>query len=226
MPVDTLFNEALEALLKENDGVIPGAPISFDQQIERKKEEYKEYLKFEPLQERITHALEVIQEKLVASLPENEREWLLEDLAEAGEQMVAHPEAEGEALGISNETLSVLQEFAESELKKNEIKAAVSVCTLLTVLDSRLYRHWYFLAIGLQELKEYQEAINAYSKAKEISQESPLCDLYMAECYIELADKEKAYYHLDRAKELASKSAQYEHILMDLEKRVTSEGMI
>ena len=152
---DKLFDEALEALLKENDGVNPNAPIPIEQQIEKKREEYREYLKFEPLKEKIQQALELIQGELAKALPEDEKEMVLEDLADAGTFLTTYPEAEGEDLGISEETLVILYEFAVVKLKKNEVKAAASLFTLLTVLDSRWYRHWYFLAIALQELKEY-----------------------------------------------------------------------
>jgi len=91
--------------------------------------------------------------------------------------------------------------FAESLLKKNEFEKAAALFTLLTVLDSVWYRHWFFLGISLQGIKEYKEAIKAYKKANEISEESPLPHFFLAECFTDLDDLQNASTHFEKAKE-------------------------
>ena len=90
-----LLNEAIEELLKENDGVNPNSPIPIEEQLEKKRAEYREYLELKPLKSRIEKSIEILQSEMSKMMEEDNYEVLMSELVDAGEMLTEHPEIQG-----------------------------------------------------------------------------------------------------------------------------------
>lgn len=204
MDIKQLLDEAVEELIKNDDGCNPNSPDSIENQLEKKRAEYREYLELKPFKLRIEQAIEVVQAELPAVLGEDRYSAFMSDLAEAGRILTENPELQGEKLGLSQNSFDCLFSVGETLLKKNEAERAAALFTLLTVLDPSWFRHWFYLGMALQDLKEYKEAVKAYEKANKITEESPLPHFFLTECFLSLDDPQNASVHFEKAKEIVA----------------------
>jgi tetratricopeptide (TPR) repeat protein len=220
MDNELLLKQVLTDLMKEDDGVTINSPIPIDQQLQRKRLQYMKMLELTSFKERIQKAVETVQDQMQRLLPDEEYSALIAELAQAADLLVESPEKQGKELGLSQKTLDLLVSLAETKLKEGVFEEAASLFTLLTVLDRSWYRYWLFLGVALQELKEYNEAIQAYKTATEITEEDPLAHLFSAECYCNLSDLQNTQLHLDKAKVIMQglpPNAEWERLVAELE---------
>lgn len=200
MDSELLLKQALKELMDEDDGVNPNSPIPIDQQLAARRARYQKILELTPFKERIQKAAETIQNEMITAMEPEEYEPLIAQLSAAAETLTENPEKQGQELGISQKSLDLLFIYGENKLKEGAFTEAAALFTLLTVLDRSWFRHWFFLGVAHQELKEFDEAIKAYKMANEIAEEDPLAHLFSAECYIALSDVQNGQLHLDKAK--------------------------
>lgn len=199
--MDTLHvEEAVEELMKQNDGVNPNSSIPVEQQLESKRIEYRKLLEFAPIKTRVTRAMELVEGVIKEKLDTDAYEELVVELADAADALVESPENQGKKLGISQKNLDLLFTFAQNKLDESAYSDAAALLTLLTVLDRSLFKYWFFLGAALQEQHDLNEALDAYRQASEIAHEDPLVHIFSAECYAELNDMQNAHLHLNKAK--------------------------
>lgn len=200
MDSDLLLKQALKELMAEDDGVNPNSPIPIDQQLAAKRARYQKMLELQPFKERVQRAAGIIIGEMASTMEPEEYEAFTTELMAAGEALVENPEKQGQELGLTQKSEDLLFAFGEKKLKTENFTDAEAIFTLLTVLDRSWFRHWFFLGVAQQELKEFDEAIKAYAKANEITEEDPLAHLFTAECYAALSDVQNGQLHLDKAK--------------------------
>jgi tetratricopeptide (TPR) repeat protein len=199
------FEQCLEELMKENDGFDPNSLMSREQQIERKREEYRQLLQMKTFREKIEFASEVILKEMPTRLSEEENDNLITELSLAGDTLLESPEVRGDALGITKPVMDSINSLALEMLNNAKTKEAVALFSLLSVLDPSWYRHWFYLGVAEQEEKQYDEAIKAYDKANEIVDNDPKAHLLAAECYLAKSDSYQARQHLDAANAIIQK---------------------
>lgn len=202
MKKETLVEAALQQLMAENDGVNPQSFIPIHEQLAAKRAEYIKILEFKSFKSRIEHAINLICSKIKNTISADQFELLLQELAHAGDVLVENPEIQSNQLGSTPNTINILFENAKSYLNKAQFVDAAALFTLCTVLDNTAFRYWFLLGVSLQQLKEYQDAIQAYETANLIFEQEPLVQLFLAECYNDLLDTQKAKLYLDKAQEV------------------------
>jgi len=215
--------EIIADLMRQNDGVHPNSPIPLEQQLERKRAEYRELIELVPFKQKITLAIETIQREMTSLLPPDEFESVLSEIAEAAELLQTNPETKGSNLGLSRSSLDKLFAFARHVQKAGKQTESIALFTLLTTLDASWYRHWFYLGVSLQEHGQFQEAITAYEMAMKIAEEDPFAHLYSAECAVEVKDMHQASLHFIRGKEIARNlpnNPDLDRLLTELESKI------
>lgn len=71
---------------------------------------------------------------------------------------------------------------------------------------------WYFLAKVYSKAKKYTDAVTAYLKVFSIYPDEPICCSYIAQCYMDIRNHEKALSYLDKA--LSMDSTYYNCLLL------------
>ena len=215
--------EIIDDLMKQNDGVNPNSPIPVEQQLEKKRAEYRQLLELASFKERTTLAIETIQRDMATTMPADEFENLLSEIADAAEVLATSPEKQGVELGLSKDTLEKIFAFAHKTLTDGKLSESTALFTLLTTLDGSWFRHWFYLGVSLQEQKEYEEAVKAYAQANLITEQDPLAHLNTAECYVDRGDMQQARLHLDKGKEIVQKepaNPAWKSIIDELEAKI------
>lgn len=123
------------------------------------------------------------------------------------------------AFKLSNETVFTFYQVARDYVHTRELRKALSLFYFLIQLSPATYEFWLGLAACYFDLGFYQEAIPPYLKAKELRDDDPTFDLFIAECYLALNDPSLAEIHLHEAKEKLDNSPNY-YVLRPLSKEL------
>ena len=118
-----------------------------------------------------------------------------------------------EAFYLSNETIAWFYQVGRFYLHMKQFDQASGVFYLLIQLNSDIYEFWIGVAACYQEQKLFEDAIQAYKKAKSLKKGDPTFDLFIAECFIQMENKDDARTHLDHAHELLKDAGVADHPL-------------
>jgi Tetratricopeptide repeat. len=118
-----------------------------------------------------------------------------------------------EAFYLSNDTVAWFYQVGRLYLHLKKFDQAAGVFYLLIQLNPEIYEFWVGLAACYHEQKLYDDAIAAYKKAKALKADDPTFDLFMAECFFELQNRQDAQNHLQSAHELLKHVAIQDHPL-------------
>lgn len=110
-----------------------------------------------------------------------------------------------EAFYLSNESMAWFYQVGRMYLYNKQFDKAAGVFYLLIQLNGDIYEFWVGLAACYHEQKLYEDAINAYKKAKALRPQDPIFDLFMAECFLALQNRADAENHLQDAHEIIRK---------------------
>jgi|GEM_PF-3558867 len=114
-----------------------------------------------------------------------------------------------EAFFLSNETMSYFYQVGRRYIQEGDYEKAKSLFFLLSHLNGGVYEFWLGLAIAYQETGDIEHAIAAYKKSKNIRENDPTVELFLADCFLDLNVPGEAEEHLHLAKEKMTKSHEY-----------------
>ncbi len=128
-----------------------------------------------------------------------------------------------EALGFNNQKIEVIYSQAYRLYNTGKYVEASHLFRLLLVLDPTEAKYGLGLAACLHLLKEYQNAIQAYTLVGIIDGGSPLPHFHASDCYLQMGDKASAVISLEMAVKRAGEKAEYQ-VLKD-RSLLTIEGL-
>ncbi len=114
-----------------------------------------------------------------------------------------------EAFFLSNETMSYFYQVGRHFLQEKSFDKARSLFFLLSHLNGGVYEFWLGLALAYQESGDIEHAIAAYKKSKNIRENDPTVELFLADCFLDLKVPNEAEEHLHLAKEKMTKNQEY-----------------
>ena len=121
---------------------------------------------------------------------------IVEDIIRAGKlyhdklnkevsEIVVH-ETLQEWLEISDETLQGIYTLGSQFYERHEIKKAIALFTLLTLLNNFIFEPWLALGMAYREEKQAFSALQALTQASLVNLQHPAPHLYAAELYLQM----------------------------------------
>lgn len=117
---------------------------------------------------------------------------------------------------VSEQNAKALYAMGYQAYERGQYREGINFFRVLTSLESHIQKHWIGLAACHQMLKQYDEALPAYSVAAVINEENPEVHMHAAECLFELGRYDEAQNALMSARHFAEKKPQYIHLLPEL----------
>ncbi len=111
---------------------------------------------------------------------------------------------------LSNETIFTFYQVARDFIHTRELRKALAIFYLLIQLCPKTYEFWLGLAACYFDLSHFEEAIPAYMRARELKEDDPTFDIFLAQCQLALGDPALAEDHLHLAKDKLQNSPNYE----------------
>lgn len=102
-----------------------------------------------------------------------------------------------------------LYQYAYHFYQNGKYEEAADFFRTLTTLNCRDRNYWIGLAGSLKMLKQYNEALNAYTIAAVIHCEDPLVHAHAADCCFAIGDLERGKLALESAESLAAGKEEY-----------------
>lgn len=111
-----------------------------------------------------------------------------------------------EILGYSVHTLELFYLQALSYFDQGAYQNGVALFSLLVLINPGYNHFWVGLGMCHQALTQWEEALRAYSMARLMDPNDPLCHLYASECQSECHNLNEAKEEIDKAVELIDSS--------------------
>lgn len=122
-----------------------------------------------------------------------------EDLAEITIDFIRNGKTLSELKGLTHDQLETIYAMAYSVYSSGDYEKALKIFRFLCFFDHLEKNYWLGLGGCLQMLKEYEQAIEAYSNSMMLDSENPAIPLLAAECHLALDHKEQAISGLTAA---------------------------
>ena len=122
-----------------------------------------------------------------------------EDLAEITIDFIRNGKTLGELKGLTRDQLETIYAMAYSVYSSGDYEKALKIFRFLCFFDHLEKKYWLGLGGCLQMLKEYEQAIEAYSNTMMLDSDNPAIPLLAAECHLALDHKEEAISGLTAA---------------------------
>lgn len=214
MDLNTDINEKLDVLADKY------AREQFDKQkqenqlladeilIEKLKAEYLEAVKMVELGKRVKAALETIRSEGQSMLEPEDWEKLDQTFSNMEGNIPDHIPDEWfeksfqELLGISDEIMKIMEKIALIKDQENDLSQALNIFLLITILNPTHTLSWYRLGMIYQSQNEFAQAATAYQSLLSINHEQIGPHLFLAECLLELGEKEQAISEMNEAKKI------------------------
>lgn len=183
---------------------------------DRLHEQFKETLRMSDLEKTLEGAVEVLNQE-GADFPHPEyREYLFLEFQKAAERLQSEAEnprfdliqtlqAKGD---LSEGAMSLIHGIAQKKYLEKDFEASKKLFTFLSLINHNKFDYWQGLGVCLQELKDYDKAIQAYERAWAIRHEVSN-RLFVAECYLKLKDLVNAQEVMD---DLAHEGVESDHL--------------
>ena len=111
-----------------------------------------------------------------------------EQLTGIAEQLFQHGATLADLRGLTNDEMEAVYLIAYNFYQQGKIEEAEKVFHFLCLYGHLDKRFWMGLAACRQQLKQYQQAIAAYSYLAVIDTENPYPPMHAADCYLALND--------------------------------------
>lgn len=218
------FDQELEALadewakiaLAERD--VENKMLSPEAKIARFKEEFKEAMSLKETEIALEQAIVILNIE-GADYPDQAKvQAMAREFTRGLEQLKNSANVAEDEFGqtiqeraqISDSALQLVEEIAKKKFSEGEYAASKALFLFLTVLNSKRFDYWQSLGMTELELKEYENAIVAFENGWLIRQDVIANRLFLAECYIQLQEPQKASEFVVEAKRLISDQGQQE----------------
>ena len=122
--------------------------------------------------------------------------------------------------GLTNENMEGLYALAYSEYNQGKYDKAQELFQLLCQLDHLEKKYWVGLGATRQMLKDYSNAIDAYSVAVMFDLNDPVPPMHAAECHLASGNREEAVSGFQYAIDAAGSRPQYQPIKSQAEARI------
>lgn len=117
-----------------------------------------------------------------------------------------------EAMGISNQVLEGIYAQAYRLYNTGKYTEAVHLFRLLLMLDPTEFKYMLGLAACFHMLKEYKNAIQAYTMCAILDPQSPIPHYHSADCFIQMKDFLSAMLCLELTLKRAAEKPEYAKI--------------
>ena len=144
----------------------------------------------------------------------------VEDFAQLGQSVFLGTSWKSQ-LGISNACMQTIYQGARAIFKKKDYKQAEKAFFAICSLDPTQFAYWIGLGHSSFQIKNYPQAINAYSMASAIDPENVWPHIWAANSFEEEKDFHHAKMALNAALSLQmSKTPKNDELIQSLEERV------
>lgn len=203
--IEKVIKQHIDVLIKEQD---PEESNLLSSASHRLKLEYeiREALNFSELGAFIGDAINILQDKGLRYLTEEEYALLMEDLDQLHSKMIAlksNKLEEGSfkaAYSISNKSHILILKLGIAQFEEGCLTDSLAVLTFLTTLDIENSDYAYRLGIIAQKNKRYDLALLAYNTASNLDPTMVGAYLFATQCYLCSDQLEDASKELARAK--------------------------
>lgn len=209
IPEELLETIAEEWVIPEEE-FTPDPMRSPQQQRAAAKGQIIEFLKMETMQEQLFIGIEALF-TYFNTLPVQVREKAIRELRhlsdlntmEIEKMEIENPETANFAqlLGISEETILIVQKAAWEEMNNSRWEAAEGIYALLALLCHNVFQFWFERGIACYYNNNYEASILSYLTALQYTDENPQIYLYLAASYSDCGLVKEAKEALANAKQ-------------------------
>lgn len=212
MPVD--LERDIEALAEElaNEEVQKKPPgnelMSLQAYKSKLKEEIKETLQMREVGESLSMGIFMIMQQGKNYLDLAAFTQVIDEFESAFDHLMKMDSTAGidktfkELAAISDDTVGYIEKMAIQKHKEKDFISSMRLFVLLTVLIPNNFMYWIRLGINHQEVRNFNDALKAYSRAFHLNAINIPNHVFMAECYLEMGDKINALQECELLKVL------------------------
>ncbi len=135
-----------------------------------------------------------------------------EDFAQIMQNMVQNGKTLSQLKGLSDEHMEAVYMSAYTAYNSGDYEKARQVFQFLCQFDHLEKKYWMGLGACRQMLKQYEDAIEAYSFAMLLDADDPRPPLQAADCHIALGNRDAALSGLSTAIDWSGDDAQYQAV--------------
>lgn len=135
-----------------------------------------------------------------------------EDLAQISVDFLENHKTMRELQGLTEEEMEAIYHVAFNTYSNGGYEQAYKMFRFLCFFDHLEPKYWLGLGGCRQMLKQYPDAVEAYTFAMLLDSDDPHPPLYAADCHIALGNREEAISGLTAALEWAGKKPEYQAV--------------
>lgn len=218
--LDINFGEDIESqadqwLWKEAEYIARATPLKSAAMIKNEhRSQIIEYLKMTELHHALDASIEFIKSELPSLISAEAYQNIEHTIRQCGDiftqfiknlksnKSQTQPTLLYQQCALSTENLQDIYKLVVHFVETENFEGAKAISTLLITLDPYVPEFWNALGVCLQNLKEYENAIDVFDIAKILNPNNPGPYIYAAECYLSIENQVKAAEEIEAAQPL------------------------